>query len=214
MEREEAEDSSKEEDNNNEDDEKEVPEESTCSWFRWRHICGEVAKDYQAKKEDTREEVLFSRDQCTVQVSWSGSFFQRYPLPVVQSPWAEAGKTENETWLSYRQTQPLRCMEHVVFSTQTDTSYKPTISPAHLEKFVISNLLLKWLEFEHPTDKCAPGLIPALIHCLREFFTTMRHLSHQHAWHHSCVVTKTLPILLGSTFISGSFWQGLPGDKD
>ena len=96
-------------------------------------------------------------------------------------------------------------VEHVVFSTQTDTSYKPTISPAHLEKFTISNPVLKRLEFEHPTDECAPGLIPALIHCLsklyqqgrgldelvldsimfdgidiREFFTTMGHLSHQH----------------------------------
>ena len=106
-------------------------------------------------------------------------------------------------------------VEHVIFSTQTNcnasykpykpTSYKPTISPAHLEKFIISNPALKKLEFEHPTDECAPGLIPALIHCLfklylqergldelvldsitfddvdiREFFTTMRHLSHQH----------------------------------
>ena len=96
-------------------------------------------------------------------------------------------------------------VEHVVFSTQTRTSYKPTISPAHLEKFTISNPVLKRLEFEHPTDECAPGLIPALIHCLskfyqqgrgldelvlhsitfdhidiREFFTIMGHLSHQH----------------------------------
>ena len=99
-------------------------------------------------------------------------------------------------------------VEHVVFSTQVEMypSYKPTISPAHLEKFTISNLVLKRLEFENPTEKhCAPGLIPALIHCLsklyqqgrgldelvlysvrfdyvdvREFFTTMTHLSHQH----------------------------------
>ena len=96
-------------------------------------------------------------------------------------------------------------VEHVVFSTQIDTSYKPTISPAHMEKFTIANPELKRLEFEEPTDECAPGLIPALIHCLsklcqqergldelvldsikfddvdiKEFFTTMRHLSHQH----------------------------------
>ena len=99
-------------------------------------------------------------------------------------------------------------VEHVVFSTQTHTSYKPTISPAHLEKFTISNPILKRLEFECPTDEwCTPSLIPALIHCLsklyqqgrglnelvldsdmfdridfdiREFFMTMRHLSHQH----------------------------------
>ena len=96
-------------------------------------------------------------------------------------------------------------VEHVVFSTQSYTSYRPTISPAHLEKFVIYNPVLKRLEFEEPTDECAPGLIPALIHCLsklyqqgrgldelvldsikfdyinvREFFTTIRHLSHQH----------------------------------
>ena len=100
-------------------------------------------------------------------------------------------------------------VEHVVFSTQTHTSYKLApvnqISPAHLEKFIISNPVLKRLQFEYPTDECAPGLIPALIHCLsklyqqgrgldelvldsikfddidiREFFTTMRHLSHQH----------------------------------
>ena len=98
-------------------------------------------------------------------------------------------------------------VEHVVFSTQTRTSYKPTIFPAHLEKFIISNPILKRLEFEHPTDECVPGLIPALIHCLsklcqqgrgldelvlldsikcfddvdiRKFFTTIRHISHQH----------------------------------
>ena len=92
-------------------------------------------------------------------------------------------------------------VEHIIFSTQSYTSYKPTISPAHLEKFVISNPVLKKLEFENPTDGCAPGLIPALIHCLsklyqqgrgldelvldsikfddvdiKEFFTTMRYL--------------------------------------
>ena len=92
-------------------------------------------------------------------------------------------------------------VEHVVFSTQSYTSYKPTITPAHLEKFIISNPVLKRLEFEKPTDECAPSLIPALIHCLsklyqqgrgldelvldsikfddvdvREFFTTMRYL--------------------------------------
>ena len=61
-------------------------------------------------------------------------------------------------------------VEHLVFSTQTNTSYKPTISPAHLEKFVISNPVLKKLEFEHPTDECAPGLIPALIHCLSKLY--------------------------------------------
>ena len=52
-------------------------------------------------------------------------------------------------------------VEHVVFSTQTHTSYKPILSLAHLEKFTISNPVLKKLEFEHPTDECAPGLIPA-----------------------------------------------------
>ena len=99
-------------------------------------------------------------------------------------------------------------VEHVVFSTQTYTSYKPTISPAHLEKFIISNPVLKRLEFEHPTDECAPGLLSALIHCLsklyqqgrgleelvlnslkfddvdvciiRDFFTQVRDLSHHY----------------------------------
>ena len=67
-------------------------------------------------------------------------------------------------------------VEHVVFSTQTDTSYKPTISPAHLDKFTISNPVLKKLEFEHPTDECAPGLIPALIHCLSKLYQQGRGL--------------------------------------
>ena len=97
-------------------------------------------------------------------------------------------------------------VEHVAFTTQTHffTSYKPTITPAHLEKFVVSNSALKRLELTEPTDECAPGLIPALNHCLstlyqqgrgleelvlnsvefqnvehmREFFVRVRDLSH------------------------------------
>ena len=67
-------------------------------------------------------------------------------------------------------------VEHVVFSTQTYTSYKPTISQAHLEKFIISNPVLKRLEFEHPTDECAPGLLSALTHCLSKFYQQGRGL--------------------------------------
>ena len=69
-------------------------------------------------------------------------------------------------------------VEHVAFTTETHfyTSYKPTISPAHLEKFVVSNSALKRLEFTEPTDKCAPGLIPALNHCLSIFYEQGRGL--------------------------------------
>ena len=77
------------------------------------------------------------------------------------------------------------------------------ITQAHIEKFVVSNLALKRLEFENPTE-CAPGLLTALIHCLSllyqqgrgldelvlnhvtfnsenvwEFFTVVRNLSHR-----------------------------------
>ena len=131
-------------------------------------------------------------------------------------------------------------VEHVVFSTQTCTSYKPTISLAHLEKFTISNPVLKRLEFEHPTDECAPGLIPALIHCLsklyqqergldelvldsitfgvdliRELFLTACETPFTPAWHHSCADTRFLwiPSLPKIQFICGS-WEGLPGDKE
>ena len=99
-------------------------------------------------------------------------------------------------------------VEHVAFTTQTHifTSYKPTITLAHLEKFVVSNSALKRLELTEPTTECAPGLIPALNHCLstlyqqgrgleelvlnsvkfqnvehmREFFVRVRDLSHRY----------------------------------
>ena len=99
-------------------------------------------------------------------------------------------------------------VEHIVFTTETCsfTSYKPTIFPAHLEKFIVSNSALKRLEFTEPTDECVPGLIPALNHCLsilyqqgrgleelvlkfarfynqelmREFFIRVRDISHHY----------------------------------
>ena len=99
-------------------------------------------------------------------------------------------------------------VEYVTFITETHfyTSYKPTITPAHLEKFVVSNSALKRLEFTKPTDECVLGLIPALNHCLstlyqqgrgleelvlnsvkfqnvehmREFFVRVRDLSHRY----------------------------------
>ena len=69
-------------------------------------------------------------------------------------------------------------VEHVAFTTETHfyTSYKPTISPAHLEKFVVSNSAIKRLEFTEPTDECAPGLIPALNHCLSTLYQQGRGL--------------------------------------
>ena len=99
-------------------------------------------------------------------------------------------------------------VEHVAFTTEDhfSTSYKPTITPAHLDKFIVSNSALKRLEFTDPTDKCVPDLIPALNHCLstlyqqgrgleelilnrvefeniehmEEFFIRVRDLSHRH----------------------------------
>ena len=52
-------------------------------------------------------------------------------------------------------------VEYVAFSTQF-CSYKPTISSVHLGKFIASNLVLKRLEL----DMYAPGILPALNHCL------------------------------------------------
>ena len=99
-------------------------------------------------------------------------------------------------------------VEHVAFTTEDhfSTSYKPTITPAHLEKFIVSNSALKRLEFTDSTDECVPDLIPALNHCLstlyqqgrgleelilnrvefqniehmKEFFIRVRDLSHRH----------------------------------
>ena len=83
--------------------------------------------------------------------------------------------------------------------TYYSSSSAPVISQAHMEKFVVSNPVLKRLEFEY----VSPGLFPALIHCLsllyqqgrgleelilsyvtfdsrnvRDFFTQLRDLSH------------------------------------
>ena len=99
-------------------------------------------------------------------------------------------------------------VEHVAFTTEDhiSTSYKPTITPAHLEKFIVSNSALKRLEFLQPIDESVPDLIPALNHCLstlyqqgrgleklilnavefqniehmKEFFIRVRDLSHRH----------------------------------
>jgi len=57
-------------------------------------------------------------------------------------------------------------VEHVSFSTKTFTSYRPTISPEHLEIFTISNPALKTLEFSNPVNECVPGLLSALTQCL------------------------------------------------
>ena len=96
-------------------------------------------------------------------------------------------------------------VEHVAFTTQSHSS-KPTITPAHLDKFIVSNSALKRLEFTDPTDEYVPDLIPALNHCLstlyqqgrgleelilnriefeniehmEEFFIRVRDLSHRH----------------------------------
>ena len=69
-----------------------------------------------------------------------------------------------------------------IFDTDTDYSF---ISQAHMEKFVISNLVLKRLEIEYT----APGLLPALILKIRidsenvkdffEFFAHVRNFSHR-----------------------------------
>ena len=56
-----------------------------------------------------------------------------------------------------------------IFNTGTDYSF---ISLAHMEKFVVSNLVLKRLEFEYT----APGLLPALIHCLSLLYQQGRGL--------------------------------------
>ena len=67
-------------------------------------------------------------------------------------------------------------VEHIAFSTDTYCSYKPTVSPVHLEKFIISNPALKRIEFIHPISRWAPGLLPALNHCLSKFNQQERSL--------------------------------------
>ena len=99
-------------------------------------------------------------------------------------------------------------VEHVAFSTQTKftPNCKSFITPAHLEKFVVTNPVLKRLEFRTLNGKSTPGLLPALNHCLsvlyqqgrgleeiilnsvqfnnvddtKEFFTRVRDLSHSY----------------------------------
>ena len=97
-------------------------------------------------------------------------------------------------------------VEYVAFTTQSHSSKPCTITPAHLDKFIVLNLALKRLEFTDPTDECVPDLIPALNHCLstlyqqgrgleelilnrvefetiehmEEFFIRVRDLSHRH----------------------------------
>ena len=67
-------------------------------------------------------------------------------------------------------------VEHVSFSTKTFTSYRPTISPAHLEIFTTSNPALKTLEFRNPVNECVPGLLSALTHCLYKLNKEQRAL--------------------------------------
>jgi len=71
-------------------------------------------------------------------------------------------------------------VEHVSFSTKTFTSYRPTISPAHLEIFTISNPALKTLEFSNPVDECVPGLLSALTQCLDKLNKEKRSLEQLH----------------------------------
>ena len=67
-------------------------------------------------------------------------------------------------------------VEHVSFSTEIFSSYRPTISPAHLEIFTISNPALKTLEFSNPVNECVPGLLSALTHCLNKLNKEQRSL--------------------------------------
>ena len=67
-------------------------------------------------------------------------------------------------------------VKHVSFSTKTFTSYRPTISPAHLETFTISNPALKTLEFSNPVSECVPGLLSALTQCLDKLNKEQRSL--------------------------------------
>ena len=67
-------------------------------------------------------------------------------------------------------------VEHVSFSTKTFTSYRPTISPEHLEIFTISNPALKTLEFSNPVNECVPGLLSALTQCLDKLNKEQRSL--------------------------------------
>ena len=126
-------------------------------------------------------------------------------------------------------------VEHVAFSTYTETHFCPsnkrTISPAYLEKFVVSNPALKQLEFTHNRScTCDLGLIPALNHCLstlyqqgrgleelvlnfgelnvkyqyvKKLFIQVRDLSHRHG-----------TILVLSYFSEYTFIQNLAKEKD
>ena len=81
-------------------------------------------------------------------------------------------------------------VEHVAFTSQVDykayysyttpytyiTPIMPTITYAHLEKFLVSNSLLKRLEFTTPVGRSTPGLLPALNHCLSVLYQQGRGL--------------------------------------
>ena len=63
-------------------------------------------------------------------------------------------------------------VEHLSVRTCYITEDNSFISQAHMEKFVVSNLALKQLEFEYTV----PGLLPALNHCLSLLYRQDRGL--------------------------------------
>ena len=121
-----------EEDNCNEEEQEEITSDSDKDTFVVKRQ--RITKQRKKLPERigscftwSRDISFFPRDQHTVQVSWSGLFFQHYSLIAVQSPWAEAEETENEN------TDTAINVEHIVLFTQTCTCL------AHLKKFTISN---------------------------------------------------------------------------
>ena len=75
-------------------------------------------------------------------------------------------------------------VEHIAFTSQVEynafypctMAYFPTIESSHLEKFVISNTVLKRLEFTTPVSMYTAGLLPALNHCLSVLYQQGRGL--------------------------------------
>ena len=66
-------------------------------------------------------------------------------------------------------------VEHVAFNSSTENV--PTISFAHLEKFVVSNPVLKKLEFTATIPQC---LLPALNQCLSVLYQQGRGIRRDH----------------------------------
>jgi len=155
----------------------------------------------ESESDDEEDEIPRKRQKCEIQtqaktqIPKSVSLFDQ-PLPETNSQFKclDLGMSSScvHTWLFSLQEIKLKRLklrtqditlvpaglkiqvEHVSFSIKT--SYRPTISPAHLEIFTISNPALKTLELSNHISERVPGLLSALTQCLDKLNKEQRSL--------------------------------------